>query len=73
MTFMLRYLTERDSLGIVEFGSDVKVAAPLTRCDQDGRARLAHALQKIEATGVKQGAPLASLAQSQLLRLLYTP
>ena len=51
MTFMLRYLSERDSLGIVEYGSDVKVAAPLTRCDQDGRARLAHALQKIQVTG----------------------
>ncbi|CAE7893614.1 YAF9 [Symbiodinium sp. KB8] len=51
MKFMLRYLSARDSLGIVEYGSDVKVAAPLTKCDQDGRARLAHALEKIQISG----------------------
>mmetsp|Transcript_43719 Transcript_43719/g.81562 ORF Transcript_43719/g.81562 Transcript_43719/m.81562 type:complete len:656 (-) Transcript_43719:233-2200(-) len=51
MVFMLRYLSERDSLGIVEYGSDVKVAAPLTRCDSDGRARLKQAIERIQING----------------------
>ena len=47
----MRYLSERDSLGIVEYGSDVRVCAPLTLCDQGGRDRLKAAVEKIETSG----------------------
>lgn len=51
MIFMLRYLCEKDSLGIVEYGSDVKVTCPLTRCDAAGRERLKAAVEKIQISG----------------------
>ncbi|CAL1158092.1 unnamed protein product [Cladocopium goreaui] len=51
MIFMLRYLSDKDALGVVEYGSDVKVVAPLTLCDQDGRTRLQHAIERIQISG----------------------
>ena len=55
MIFMLRYLSERDSLGIVEYGSEVKVSAPLTRCDQEGLQKLRDAVEKIQISGLVWG------------------
>ena len=51
MIFMLRYLSDKDALGVVEYGSDAKVVAPLTWCDQDGRNRLQHAIERIRIDG----------------------
>lgn len=50
MLCMLRHLSERDALGIVEYASKVKVTAPLTRCSQAGRAKLESALKLLKAT-----------------------
>jgi len=44
MRFMLRHLGEQDQLGIVEYDTEVRVLAPLTQCDADGRGRLDSAL-----------------------------
>lgn len=43
----------QDSLGIVEYGSDVKVTCPLTRCDAAGRERLKAAVEKIQISGLE--------------------
>lgn len=51
MIFMLRYLSEKDSLGLVEYGSEVHVTCPLTRCDAEGRERLKMAVEKIQISG----------------------
>jgi len=51
MRFMLQHLSERDALGIVEYGERVKVLARLTRCDAEGRQRLDAALGKLVAGG----------------------
>mmetsp|Transcript_113265 Transcript_113265/g.283699 ORF Transcript_113265/g.283699 Transcript_113265/m.283699 type:complete len:823 (+) Transcript_113265:57-2525(+) len=47
--FMLDYLSECDSLGIVVFDSNVSVLAPLTMCSAEGRACLATALGGVNA------------------------
>eukprot|EP00747_Dinoflagellata_sp_TGD_P163611 gnl/TRDRNA2_/TRDRNA2_182456_c0_seq1.p1 gnl/TRDRNA2_/TRDRNA2_182456_c0~~gnl/TRDRNA2_/TRDRNA2_182456_c0_seq1.p1 ORF type:complete len:676 (-),score=127.19 gnl/TRDRNA2_/TRDRNA2_182456_c0_seq1:140-2167(-) len=47
MLLMLRHLSEHDALGIVEYDTNVRVAAPLICCDMDGRARLEAALKSL--------------------------
>mmetsp|Transcript_2057 Transcript_2057/g.6207 ORF Transcript_2057/g.6207 Transcript_2057/m.6207 type:complete len:649 (+) Transcript_2057:94-2040(+) len=47
MRFMLRHLEARDQLGLVEYDTEVKVLAPLTACDETGRARLDAALARL--------------------------
>jgi len=49
MLFMLRHLSERDALGIIEYDTEVKVAAPLTYCNADGRSRLEAALKRLRS------------------------
>lgn len=46
---MLRHLSERDALGLVEYDTEVSVAAPLTFCTTEGRARLEAALNRLRA------------------------
>jgi len=47
MRFMLRHLGEQDQLGLVEYDTTVKVLAPLTTCDVDGRDKLDAALARL--------------------------
>lgn len=49
MQLMLKHLRQRDALGIVEYDSDVKVLAPLTRCDAEGRTSLDASLKRLRA------------------------
>mmetsp|Transcript_67647 Transcript_67647/g.174284 ORF Transcript_67647/g.174284 Transcript_67647/m.174284 type:complete len:633 (+) Transcript_67647:74-1972(+) len=49
MLFMLRHLSEQDALSIVEYDTQVSVAAPLTFCNATGRARLEASLKRLRA------------------------
>lgn len=49
MCFMLQHLTECDVVGFVEYGSEVSVLAPLTRCNAAGKARLEKCLRRMKA------------------------
>jgi len=49
MRFVLQHLSRRDAVGLVSYGSEVKVLAPLTACDEEGRARLEAALGRLRA------------------------
>lgn len=46
---VLRHLGRWDQLGIVEYDTEVKVAAPLTVCDSAGKLRLKAALDRLKA------------------------
>lgn len=49
MLFMLSKLSEGDALGLVAYGSEVNVLAPLTECTESGRRRLEAALNSLSA------------------------
>jgi len=49
MLYMLQHLSSRDALGIIEYDTNVNVAAPMTYCDANGRAKLERALQRLQA------------------------
>jgi len=51
MCFVLRHLTERDSLSLVAYDTDVKVLAKLTRCNEEGRVRLEKTLRRLKPGG----------------------
>jgi Mg-chelatase subunit ChlD len=51
MCFMLQHLTERDTVGFVEYGSEVTVLAAPTRCDASGKARLEKCLRRMKSGG----------------------
>lgn len=85
LKFMLRHLSERDALGLVAYGTEVNILAPLTYCNAEGRARLDMALTRLKAgtqtnlsggfiQGLelhKRGVPMAKTAQQQQLRLQF--
>jgi hypothetical protein len=47
MQFLLTQLQEQDSLGIVSYDTNVRVDAPLRRCDEAGKAMLRAALARL--------------------------
>merc|ERR1719387_2775511 len=49
MQFLLTQLQDQDSLGIVSYDTNVRVDAPLRRCDEHGKAVLRSALSRIRA------------------------
>merc|ERR1719324_2033347 len=49
MQFLLTQLQEQDSLGIVSYDTNVRVDAPLRRCDEHGKAVLRSALSRLRA------------------------
>merc|ERR1719160_1565322 len=49
MQFLLTQLQEQDSLGIVSYDTNVRVDAPLRRCDEHGKAVLRAALSRLQA------------------------
>jgi len=51
MCFMLQHLTDRDTVGFVEYGTEVNVLAAPTRCDASGKERLEQCLRKMKSDG----------------------
>lgn len=51
MCFMLQHLTERDTVGFVEYGSDVTVLAAPTQCNAAGKTRLEQCLRRMKSDG----------------------
>jgi len=49
MQLMLRHLSEKDAVGLVQYDSTVKVLAPLTACCSEGRAKLESRIQGLRA------------------------